>query len=86
VAVLSATGCAPARFTRPNYETVYIGQPAYAVADTLGRPHEERGNTWIYRHETPFYMARITFRNNRVIDKKWYYERPISRPRSPGRP
>jgi hypothetical protein len=68
---LCAVGCQE-KFTRPRYETIYIGQPAAQVERTLGQPEAKFSDTWTYIHETPFYKAIIKFENSRVVDKAWY--------------
>jgi len=75
VAGMVCGGCQE-RFTRQMFDTIYIGQPDYAVRRTLGEPESRSDGTWTYVHRRPYYRAVIDFKNNRVISKKWSYDRP----------
>ena len=79
-AALAAGLCAGCqkKFTRPRYETIYIGMPASSVERTLGEPTLESGETWSYINEEPFYQADISFAGGRVTRKAWYDEREAS--------
>lgn len=73
-----AAGCGGAKFTRQNYETIYMGMPQERVETILGKPASQRGPLWIYHHETPFYSAAIRFDEERKVrEKSWTYERDI---------
>ena len=69
-------------FIRENFETVYEGQPADAVARTLGKPDLKAADVWIYVNERPdYYRAEIHFRDGLVTKKKWSDTRePAERP------
>lgn len=71
-----AAGCGGAEFTRVNYETIYLGQPAGAVEDKLGEPTRREEQTWIYVNDDPWYRAAIEFDDGRVTDKQWWWTRP----------
>lgn len=73
VALVFACGCAE-KLTRPRYETIYIGQPAEQVEKTLGKPDATTNETWTYIGRDPGRRAIIKFRDNRVVDKAWYYD------------
>jgi len=70
-----ALGGCQSQFTRQNYETIYLGAPASAVQDKLGRPTRFSGETWVYEHEMPYYRAEIDFREGNVVEKRWYIEK-----------
>jgi hypothetical protein len=75
---LLAAGCGGAKFTRPHYETIYMGMPQERVETILGKPASRQGPLWIYFHEMPFYSAAIRFDEERkVLEKSWTYERDI---------
>ena len=83
LAVLCA-GC-QSKFTRQNYETIYLGQPDYDVQSKLGQPDERRDGTWIYVREKPFSKAVIVIEDGRVADKNWsWYRDQEHAPTSPG--
>jgi hypothetical protein len=63
-------GCGP-KFTRVDYETVFVGQQQWEVQQALGTPHASIGNTWIYENDMPFYKAVIWFEDGRVTRKAW---------------
>lgn len=60
------------KFTRPRYETVYVGQPDWEVAKTLGEPMVRYSDEWVYENEKPWYKAIIKFEGDRVSGKSWY--------------
>lgn len=64
-------------FTRPNYETVYVGEPASAVQETLGEPTVKYNNEWTYVNTSPFYKAIIYYRDGKVIKKLWFDEKEV---------
>jgi outer membrane protein assembly factor BamE (lipoprotein component of BamABCDE complex) len=81
-AVLAAwlAGCRSPSFTRPRYDTIYIGQPDWDVRKFLGRPTYQEFDTWTYVHsETPYCRAVIHFREGKVVAKDWSYEPPTDR-------
>jgi hypothetical protein len=67
-------GCG--RFNRVEYDRVYVGLPAREVRWRLGRPDEVRGEWWIYTRQCPFNQARIRIEDDKVAEKRWFYERP----------
>ncbi len=67
-------GCAD-KFDRQRYETIYIGQPKDSVHRVLGAPQRSENDKWIYVNDTPYYMAEITFRDGKVVEKNWSYFR-----------
>ena len=69
-----AAGCAP-KFSRQKFETIYVGMPAYAVEQKLGEPQESTPALWVYTGR-PYYRAEIIFRDGRVVETRWSYERP----------
>ncbi len=70
----SLAGCS--RFTRQNYETIYVGQPAWDVERAMGRPTAIEGEEWVYLHEAaPYRRAVIRLVNGKVVGKSWSYER-----------
>jgi len=73
-------GCGGTKFTPQRYDTVYIGQPAWAVERALGKPQEKTPGRWVYLHAKPYYRADILFENVRVVDKRWTYLRPGDEP------
>lgn len=79
---LCAAGCHK-QFTRPRYETLYIGQPAEQVEKTLGKPDARFQGTWTYIHDDPFYKAIIKFDHGRVVDKAWYDRRQFEEVEAP---
>ena len=73
-------GCAKT-FTRQQYETIYKGQPAWAVEKKLGRPHGRTDGQWTYVHRHPYYKAVIEFRDGHVSRKVWHdWEQPATAP------
>jgi hypothetical protein len=76
-----AAGCARQRFTRQNFETLYVGMPAASVERKLGEPDRRLGDRWVYVSERPYYRAEVLFRNGRVAEMDWSYDRPVGPPR-----
>ncbi len=76
----SLAGCGGRKFTPQRYDTVYIGQPAWAVERTLGAAAEKSPDRWIYLHTKPYYRATITFQDGEVTAKHWTYLRPGDAP------
>jgi len=76
----SLAGCGGRKFTPQRYDTVYIGQPAWAVERALGAADERSPERWIYLHSKPYYRATITFQNGQVSEKHWTYLRPDDEP------
>jgi hypothetical protein len=68
------TGCQE-KFTRPRYDTIYVGMSEVDVERTLGAPAVKFSDSWSYRHDEPYYKAVIQFREGRVTDKSWYDEK-----------
>ena len=77
LAALAAVGGCN-RFTRPRYETIWLGQPSHRVKTKLGQPQQARRDAWIYVHRRPFYSAAILFERGRVSGKLWSFEKVIS--------
>ncbi len=75
VATMLCAGCQKT-LTRQKYDTLYIGQPDYAVRRMLGEPQLRTDGTWTYVHNDPYYRAVIDFQDNRIASKKWSYLRP----------
>lgn len=76
LATLSCLGCRD-EFTRERYETLYEGQPAWDVAETLGEPTRRENGKWVYlRTESPICSAWIFFEDGRLVDKRWFYSLP----------
>ena len=67
---LALGGCRN-RFTRVNYETIYIGQDPPSVRKAIGKPDRQTDTEWVYEHNRPFYRAVITFNEGAVSDKIW---------------
>lgn len=78
IALTAGAGCASEKFTRERYETIYLGQPDYDVAEVLGEPDRRGPGRWLYVHdEPPHYSAEIVFdQAGRVIGREWSYELP----------
>jgi hypothetical protein len=77
VAAAGLGGCQN-NFTRPNYDTVYVGQKDWQVQQTLGSPHENFGDRWVYNHDQPYYHAEIAFKDGCVASKSWSENRSSS--------
>lgn len=73
---LNTAACTTAlfyKFDRQRYETLYYGQPYYAVEDTMGKPTEIDERQWIYIHESPYYRAVITYdAEGKLANKEWF--------------
>ena len=65
-----AAGCRN-KFTRVNYETVYIGQDQHSVRKVIGKPTKQADDEWIYENKRPFYQAIISFEDGVVSAKEW---------------
>ncbi len=65
-----AAGCRN-KFTRVNYETVYVGQDQHSVHKAIGRPDKTVGDEWTYENRRPFYRAVLTFEEGVVASKDW---------------
>jgi hypothetical protein len=81
LALVLASGCGrerrgPGYFTRQNFETIYTGQPSWAVEEKLGRPEQRHVDSWVYVNERPYYRAVIHFADGRVTKTEWSYEPP----------
>ena len=59
------------KFTRVNYETIYIGQDQHSVRKAIGKPDRKTDDEWVYENHRPFYQAVITFEEGAVVDKEW---------------
>ncbi len=71
------TGCRQqGTFDRVHFETLYYGQPDYAVEETLGPPTRREPARWIYISPRPYYWAEILFEAGRVSEKTWLWQRP----------
>jgi len=66
----------PGYFTRQNFETVYPGQPDWAVEEKLGHPQERHADHWVYVNERPYYRAVVRFAGGKVTETQWSYDRP----------
>jgi len=77
VAVSSVLAGCQQKFTRQNYDTIYIGQPAHQVEMSLGKPDVQFSNEWNYINEEPFYKAIIKIQDGKVVDKSWADEQVI---------
>jgi hypothetical protein len=64
------TGCGP-KFTRVDYETIFVGQQQWDVQQAIGEPTSTIGSKWIYENDMPFYKAVIWFEGARVTKKAW---------------
>lgn len=71
LAAMTVSGCGD-KFTRPRYETVYIGMPRWQVLDILGRPTEKSELMVIYQRDLPYEKAIIRFADGKVSEKFWY--------------
>jgi hypothetical protein len=58
-------------FTRPNYETIRIGESKQEVLDMMGQPTTELDETWIYVNAKPYYKALIEFEQGKVTHKRF---------------
>ena len=74
--MLVCAGCEKP-FNRPNYDTVYMGEPASAVQETLGEPTVKYNNEWNYVNTSPFYKATIYYRDGKVVKKLWFDEKEM---------
>jgi len=75
--LLAGLCCGCNKFTRARYDTIYVGEPAFEVEKTLGRPDAAFSDSWSYINEKPFYKAIIQFKDARVTKKSWYDEREM---------
>ena len=70
--ILLCAGCQP-QFSRPNYDTIYRGEPAGEVRRKLGPPERSTPECWDYINRRPsHYEARIWFRDGLVARKEWF--------------
>ena len=75
--LLGGCGGGPA-FTRPNFDTLYRGQPQQAVLATLGEPAVKADDHWDYVNRTPYhYEARLWFQDGCVVRKQWYDQKTL---------
>lgn len=76
VALLAVAGCTTSRgkFTRQNYEAIYHTQQQSEVLKIMGKPNHVEADYWEYRHQRPFYKAKVYFADDRVVDRKWWDE------------
>ena len=68
-------GCAR-KFTRANYDSIYVGQEQWEVAETLGDPKSQGrfAREWHYVKDSSkhYYKAIIAFdEDRRVASKRW---------------
>jgi hypothetical protein len=76
LAALLIGGCRQ-KFTRVNYETIYIGMESQHVRRRIGPPTEAGDRRWVYVNPMPYYRAEILFdQADRVDGKSWSYSRP----------
>ena len=47
------------KFTKPNFDTIYVGQNAGDVMQTLGQPTQQSEYVWTYIHNRPYYKGCI---------------------------
>ena len=81
----AAPGCHGRRFTRENYETLYVGQPAWAIERKLGEPDRRGEGVWYYEREKPYYQrAEVHFDNGKATRFEWSYDRPEEAPPAGG--
>ena len=76
-------GCTGQKFTRQQYDTLYVGQPPGGVYESLGEPQERRGDVWMYVNDRPFYRAAIVFEDDRLAKKFWTTDRNKPLPPEP---
>ncbi|MFW6061393.1 MAG: hypothetical protein ACOC93_01160 [Planctomycetota bacterium] len=80
MAALLLSGCQQ-KFTRVNYETVYLGMHPEHVRDRLGEPTRRQDGNWLYVHRDPAYQALIRFARGQVASKRWAWgDEPLLRP------
>ncbi len=72
ILVLAAVSGCVDKFSRPAYETLYVGMPQAEVKDVLGSPDKQAGNTWTYRRNQPCEIAVIKFVDGKIAEKNWY--------------
>jgi hypothetical protein len=65
-------------FTRPNFETIYVGMTDAQVRSRIGPPDRMEGDRWVYRRQRPYRRAVITFQKGVVVEKEWSYQPPSS--------
>ncbi len=63
------------KFTKPNFDTIYVGQNAGDVMQTLGQPTQQSEYVWTYIHNRPYYKGCIKVDQGRVIGKTWTYDK-----------
>ena len=72
--VCLCAGCQQ-KFTRQQYETIYVGMPDWQVRNVLGQATVTHGDAWAYVNESPYYRATIEFENSHVTGKRWSSDR-----------
>lgn len=75
------------KFTRVNYETIYLGMDPDHVRDRLGEPARQWNGNWLYTHRDPAYQALIRFADGQVVAKRWAWgedESFLQTPPAPG--
>jgi outer membrane protein assembly factor BamE (lipoprotein component of BamABCDE complex) len=65
-------------FSRPNYETIRIGETKPEVLEMLGKPTTEIDETWIYVNSKPYYKAVIEFEQGTVKHKRFTIDKSES--------
>ena len=68
-------GCSR-ELNRPDYDTIYLGQPRQAVRQRMGDPDQADNGRWVYERDVPYARAEIFFRDDKVAGKNWGYDRP----------
>ena len=71
--LLPLVGCEK-KFTRSRFDTLYVGQEAWEVTETLGTADARFSDEWHYIHDEKdgYYKAVITFDpNKRISHKRW---------------
>ena len=73
VVLFLCAGCQQGRFTRENYDTIYVTQPAREVERIMGPPERSAPEHWDYVRRRPVHCeARIWFHDGNVARKEWF--------------
>lgn len=59
------------KFTSQNYDMITTGDSMDRVEDVLGKPDFQESDQWLYVHHSPYYQAKIYFKDGKVVDRKW---------------
>ena len=80
VVLFVCAGCQKDQFTRENYETIHVAQPAADVERVLGPPERSAPDHWDYVRRRPTHCeARIWFRDGNVARKEWFDRKELFR-------